>query len=450
MQYPTTADTIVAVATGWEPSPLGIVRVSGPASRRLLVNVGVEAPPPSPRPVCVAVRVRLEDDCGWPGHLVCFTAPRSYTGQDVAELHLPGCLPLLREVCARLIAGGARRALPGEFTARAFLCGRLAREQVEGVLALLNTASESAARQAARLLRGETQADRERWREEITDLLARIEAGVDFADEEDVQFVSAPEVRQRLADLLVQVEATLGQRRSERREGRAHVALVGLPNAGKSALFNALCGHARAIVSPVIGTTRDVLSCEITVGGRRIVLQDCAGLRHAPDELELAAHRATERTAELADLVLWVHAVDTPWTDNERAAYARLPAEGRLVIGSKADLGIALSPNDPPAAVLVSAQTGRGLAELQDLVARQLDTSGFSSTAGAGDVDLAPAALALKRAADAARSSGDQLEAPELIALELRAAIESLRNSAGETVDEAVLGRIFARFCIGK
>jgi tRNA modification GTPase len=444
----------VAVSTGWEPAPLGVARLSGSDCAVLLRNVSITLPN-SAGPVCNAAQVHLDARTTLPATIFWFPAPRSYTGQDVVEIHTIGCLPWLRELCARLIEAGARRALPGEFTARALRTGRLDPRQAAGVLALLQSTDEAQARRAARQAHSSQRKFVADVGAALTSLLARIEAGIDFADEEDVRFVEPREVVQSLDSLLSQLQELRGQPPQDERAARPHVALVGRPNAGKSTLFNALLGYERALVSPVLGTTRDVLSAELSLGGVVTVLQDCAGLGDSADELALATHLATEQAAAQADLVLWVHAADTTWDACETAACASLPAERRVLVCSKMDAPAPHAMDHSPlpfaARVEVSAPNGTGIEELRMVLAqlfRQRELVG-GVVQRPGELGVAWDALQRARAL-AAASVGPQLSAAELVALELRAAHAALADTKDLGLEEKILDRIFAQFCVGK
>lgn len=453
MQLPATHDSIVAVGSAWDPAPVGVVRLSGPHCHALLAEMSVAAPVgAAPGSVWSHARLALDTEASIPLRVLWFFAPRSYTGQNAAELHLPGCLPLLRRVCELLIARGARRALPGEFTARAYLNGKLAAADVARVLAIIHADDGQTARRAARDAGPARAAALHALVEDLLDLLALIEAGIDFADEEDVRFITAPQAAARLAELRPRLAALL-HRAAPPQLARPHVALAGLPNAGKSTLFNALLGRQRAIVSPVVGTTRDVLSAELTIGGVTLILQDCAGLGHTPDELELAAHCAAEQAADQADLVLWLHPSGVAWDPRESAACARIPAVRRVLVLTKIDASAgAAPPADAPefaGRVALSAETGAGLAELRAEIARHLGAR--AAPGGAAEAaQLATADAALNRAAELVAADTSELSSAELLALELRLAVDALRHVASEPVTEAVLGRIFGQFCVGK
>ncbi|MEW6253342.1 MAG: GTPase, partial [Planctomycetota bacterium] len=474
MQIPAPGDTIVAVSTGWQPSAVGIVRLSGPDAFRLagsLLSSRAAGPAGTSTdvwPRSTDERLAAEPALELPATVFWFLGPRSYTGQDVAELHTVGSLPLLRLISAQLIAGGARRAWPGEFTARAYLARRLSAGQVDAVLSLIQAEHEADLRQAARAARTTGKAALAGAVEQLIDLLARLEAGIDFTEEEDVRFIRAPEVVHTLDAVLARLPLGVTESLAAEHSARPHVALVGLPNAGKSTLFNALLGYERALVAPVLGTTRDVLSARVDFGDMPAVVQDCAGLGASPTELELATHIATERAAEAADLVLWVHAADMPWEQRETETCGGLDPARVVLVWTKADL----RPDERPApsamcggrshpgaerlagghgfadAAAVCALSGLGLPELRGIIARRLAqrTPAPDSHASAA---LPHVAAALARARGLA-AAPDANAAPELIALELRVALDALAAESAEPIDEVVLGRIFARFCVGK
>jgi tRNA modification GTPase len=455
MIFPAIDDTIVAVSSGWEARPLGIVRLSGPESFTLAAALG--APPivsqGEGRPRWCECRLRIAETT-LPALVHWFFRPRSYTGQDLVELHTVGCLPLLRETCAALINQGARRALPGEFTARAYLNGRLNPDQVEDVLAAITAGSAGMRRHKQRERRAARDALLAGLCADLADLLSRVEAGIDFVEEEDIRFVTAGELRASLEEVRQKLAACCQGEQYAPRAGRPHVALAGLPNAGKSTLFNALVGSDRAIVSPVLGTTRDVLSAEVELGGVALVLQDCAGLGQSADELEAAAHLAAETAAQQADVVLWVHAFGTAWEPDELRALTRIDATRRLLVWSKTDLTVSWPNAGAPirfaAQVRTSGLTGAGLSELGEalsrLVSERLSTADIAATVESAAV----AGAALVRASELVAVGGGEVRLPEVVALELRMAYEALSGTAHGDSIEGVLGRIYSQFCVGK
>lgn len=444
------SDTIVAVSTAWGASPVGVIRVTGPDSHRLVASLCPRARfVNASRPTRLTTRLEIPDPAGpldAPAEVLLFRAPRSYTGQDVAEIHTLGAPPLLRLICEGLIAAGARRALPGEFTSRAWLNGRMPSEAVVAVQGLLAAETETQAREAARLAHGGRRQAVDDIAGALLDLLALIEAGIDFTDEEDVRLIEPAAALARIDLVLTRLD---GARNAEAMitRGRPRVALAGLPNAGKSTLFNALIGAQRAIVSPVIGATRDVVSADAQVAGIDITLQDCAGLGHTPGEVELAAHRAAEAAAELADLVLWAHDASRAWGAAERAARDRIPADRLLIAHTKTDLveGARAARGE----LWVCAQTGRGLDQLRIVVAERLSRQAAGQP-GILDLELAPTRKLLDDAKKILENSAGDPAWPELVSIALRESLESLTSVSGRAHTEAILGRIYAHFCVGK
>ena len=453
MQMPAVNDTIVAVSSGWQASPIGIIRLSGTESFALLRSLGL-TPPAVDGARWTSGTLHVDTLGTLPVTAYWFRGPRSYTGQDVLELHTVGCLPVLRELSARLIELGARRALPGEFTARAYVGGRMGARQVEGVLALMHAQHEAAARQAARLTHGPAQDRAASVVERIMQLLAEIEAGIDFVDEEGIRFVTTEEVADAIDRVLTDLEGAVETGAGDARTGKPHVAVAGLPNAGKSTLFNAMVGYERAIVSPVLGTTRDVLSADVELEGILAVVQDCAGLGGGADELELATHLAAERAAERADLVLWVHAADTAWEPREADACRRIAPQRRILAQSKIDLThdgqTSAAPVPFADVVAVSAAADFGIEALRRTLAARLTKIGVAGDDARGRGERRVAAEALRRARKVAVATDPALSSPELVALELRAAYAALTEGASRALDEELLGRIFSQFCVGK
>ncbi len=465
MTIPAAEDTIVAVSSDWQASPLGIIRLSGPKAFELAGKLGAGQPPnQTVLPATTAVRLRLHGALSLPATAFWFRAPRSYTGQDLVELHTVGSLPLLRELCDRLIEFGARRALPGEFTARGLVSGRLAPAQVEGVLALMQAGEQADLRQAARLARGERNHAIGKALGRLTELLAQIEASIDFVDEEDIHPVTSAEVMRTLDEVRNELEQWCQPPAEELRRCRPHVAVAGLPGAGKSTLFNALVGFERALVSPVLGTTRDVLSAETQLGPIKVVLQDCAGLGGSSDELELASHLASEQAAQQADLILWVHPADRRWERLETSACSQIEPRRRILVISKIDQApagrsLSFSPADAGSAgpplrfagqVAVCALTGAGLDKLRALVAEQLSRRGTPAGDPSRGGELRAAISALDRARDWAARTEPYPSDPELIALELRTAYELLTERPATGLDEQLLEQILTQFCVGK
>jgi tRNA modification GTPase len=445
-------DTIAAVATAPGAGGIGIVRLSGPRARAIAEAIaGVALRPRRAR------HARFADADGSvidDGIALFFRRPRSYTGEDVVELQAHGSPVLLARLQRRCLALGARAARPGEFTERAFLSGKLDLAQAEAVADLISAGSEAAARAARRSLDGlfsERVADAT---ERLLHLRMHVEAALDFPDE-DVDFLAAPELAQRLADTRAALAALrAGAERGRRLADGLHVVIVGAPNVGKSSLLNALAAEERAIVSPVAGTTRDLLREALSLDGVALTLVDTAGLHASEDAVEQEGMRRARAELARADLVLALH--DDDRTDADATWRADVPPGApvwRLRTKCDADApGAAPGDGTPAAPLRLSARTGAGLDELR---ARLRAAAGGD----APDTDRDGAFSARERHLDALRRAALHLDAAasrlgagqgELAAEDLRGAQSALGELTGAVDADALLGRIFAGFCIGK
>ena len=464
------SDTICAVATPLGEGGIGIVRVSGEkavdiASGLVMLRSG--------QPLASAAghvlhhaeildtadasrRARLDDAL-----VVVMRAPRSFTGEDVVELQCHGGLLILRTVCEALARAGARLAEPGEFTKRAFLNGRLDLAQAEAVLDTIRAKTTGSLRIAQEQLRGALSKEIDSVRETLLRLLAHVEAGIDFV-EEDIAFIQTAE----LADGLTQAREAIGRLLAHSREGRilregVTAAIIGRPNVGKSSLLNALLRTDRAIVTPVPGTTRDVLEEVLNIRGIPIRLLDTAGIRDTDDPVEQEGVRRSHAAKERADLLLIVLDGSAPLTAEDRTLLedARLGVDRkRLVAVNKKDLPgrldpSALPPVGPDCAVAhISATTGDGLDELRDQIRSLLLHPDFETRETVLVTHLRHQ-TALQRAQDAVTATLASVEAKqagELIAMDLRAAIDALGEITGAVSTDDILDRIFSEFCIGK
>jgi tRNA modification GTPase len=438
-------DTIAAIATAAGAAGVGIVRVSGPGCRA--IAQALLGRPPEARH---AHYLRFRDGDGEvidDGLLIYFPAPQSYTGEDVLELQGHGSPLLLARLLRRCLALGARAARPGEFTERAFLEGRLDLAQAEAVADLISAGSEAAVRAARRSLDGEFSRRVHAVVEGLTALRVWVEAALDFPEEE-VDFLAAPELRRRLHEVaadLAALRAAAG--RGQRLVDGLHVVIAGAPNAGKSSLLNALAGEDRAIVTDIAGTTRDLLRERVRVDGIELTLVDTAGLREAPDVVEQEGIRRARAELERADLVLAV------LDDQAPAPALPLPTGVPVLwLHNKADLSGAPAHAErrPDGEHLwLSARTGQGLDALR-LRLREAAGLGEGSdgafSARARHVDALARADALLAQAAAQLHHG----AGELAAEELRRAQDALGEITGAVDADALLGRIFGDFCIGK
>lgn len=432
-----TRTTLVGVATGTPDGGVAIVRVSGPKAAAVLAGLGVSEPPTPRRLVRRALQLaggQHED-----GLVAWMPGPRSFTGEDVAELHVHAGERNVRAVVEACLRAGATAAGAGDFSRRAFELGALSLDQAEGIAAVIGAQTDEALAQARRLAAGELGRAVEDLRDALVGLRTEVEANLDFPEDVEPGHVQRWQVE--VDTLRGKVDAWLsGFEAGRRGRERARFVLAGPPNAGKSSLFNALLGRRRALVADVPGTTRDYVEAEYALGPHGAVLVDTAGLRGDAEAIEAAGIELSREQVEQADVVLWVEASDA--TPVDRPA---LPGVTVLEVETKRDLG-----TRRPAAIGVSTADGAGPVEdaLRDWFARGRDRAWIGL---ARHRDRAEEALdSLARAAQLISEDS----ALELIAFELGVAEARLAAITGRTqlgpVGDDILGRIFSTFCIGK
>lgn len=445
-------DTIVAVATPMGESAIGVVRVSGPAALRIVARLL-----PSPTrletvPSHALRRVALADPAtGEPiDQALCavMRAPGSYTGEDVVELSCHGSPALLRLVVRRLLEGGARLAEPGEFTRRAFLNGRLDLAQAEAVALMIGARTERAVTLAARVLAGGLSERVRAVRETLLDLVAGLEVTLDFPEEGvggDVDGAAAGAGRLR---------ADVERWHRAARHGRVvheglTVALVGAPNAGKSSLLNALLGQDRAIVSPLAGTTRDVVEATIAVAGVPVRLLDTAGIAEARDPIEAEGIRRSRKAMDESDLLLVVVDGSVPL---EAALVEETAGRPRILVLAKSDLPRHPSTAALADAVTVSSITGAGIEGLMATLGREVERRA-SAQGDEGGIVASLRQIEVLAALEGSLRNAEQslAEAPLEVALvDLREALAQADSLLGIDAGDAVLDRIFSTFCLGK
>ena len=438
-------DSIFALASGSGRTALAVYRLSGPLTGPALAQLAGEVPPPR----LASLRL-LRDKAGEEidqGLVLWFPAPHSFTGEDVAELHLHGGRAVGQAIMAALVDLGLRPAEPGEFSRRAFAAGKLDLTQAEAIADVIDADTKAQRRQALAQLQGALGTLYEGWRQRLLRAQAHMEAAIDFADE-DLPAGLLDRAKADLARLAGEISAHLAdQGRGERLRDGLRVVLLGAPNAGKSSLLNHLTGREAAIVSAVAGTTRDVIEVGLDLAGYPLTLADTAGLREVAESIEQEGVRRARAQAEMADIKLVV-------LDGEQ--WPQLDAESRtlldedcLVLLNKADL----LRDEPPREVAghplfaVSAKTGEGidalLVRLEAMARDRLSGgSGPALTRARHRAALSEAVAALER--------GSQQTLPELMAEDVRVAARAIGRITGRVDVEAMLDIIFREFCIGK
>ncbi len=450
-------DTIVAVATPSGRGGLGVVRLSGREARRIAAALIRHQPSLEPRHAMFARFVdRVPPASGGLGDQVIvtfFPGPHSYTGEDVVEISAHGSPVLLRAVVESAMVEGARLAVPGEFTLRAFLHGRIDLVQAEAVRDLIDAVTPLQARAAYDQLEGTLTAEIAGVDRGLFDLTVRLEASLDFPDE-GYHFVESGEAAREIAGIIARLDQVLAGAARARlvREG-LQVVLAGRPNAGKSSLFNCLAGAGRAIVTATPGTTRDLVTETVEVEGIPMTVVDTAGVHGAaadPIEVEGIARAVAAR--DVAHLVVVVLDRSRPLDGDDRALLAATAGRPRVVVANKADLQAAWDGDvfDDADAVVVSAVTGEGIERLRAALVEAAAgeaTRDVPAITNVRHVDLLRSArAALDRAVGAARTGTPE----EFVLADLNDARRRLEEVTGARTTDDVLHEIFARFCIGK
>ncbi len=455
-------DTIVAISTPPGNGAIGVIRLSGPDSRGLLAKVWRGVPVDSFEPNRTYLGKINDLDGRSLDEAVClyWQAPHSYTGEDVVEIQAHGGYRLLEAILENLVRAGARLALPGEFTRRAFLNGRLDLAQAEGVADLINAGSREAARLAERQLSGELSRMVGQLRNNLVVMRAQLEARIDFPEDEDVQGLRYNEIGERVGSVEQEIEKLL----VTYREGRAYregirVAIVGKPNVGKSSLLNALLNEERAIVHPTPGTTRDTIEELLDLNGLPVRFMDTAGIREGREPIETEGIRRTRERIGSADLVLVVFDVSRSWDREDDQV--REAASGRevLFVWNKMDLPAASPVLKPPlfvkergmgGEVEVSAKTGDGIEPLKQAIRARFvsnrPTDGVVLTNLRHKLALEQGLAALRQVAESAR----QKMSLEFLASDLLIASNHLGEITGEITTDEILSEIFSKFCLGK
>ena len=438
---------IAAIATAPGRGGVGIVRLSGAALKSWIQPLTGHAPSAQFAAPRVATLTSFMDTAGQAideGLLIYFAGPNSFTGEDVIELHGHGGPVVMQLLLARCLDLGARLAEPGEFTRRAFINGKLDLAQAEAVADLINASTATAARSAVRSLQGDFSRAIDALMEPLIELRALTEATLDFPEEE-VDFLKSIQAEARLQNIC----SALARVQASARQGKLlhdglTVVLIGQPNVGKSSLLNALAGEDLAIVTPVAGTTRDVVRAHLQIEGVPLHVIDTAGLHDTTDEVERLGIERTWKEIEKADVAVLLTDAQHGLTSAEATIMDRLP-EGmtRVTVQNKIDLGTAVSTAD---ALQISAKTGTGIDALRT---KLLEIAGWQP----GESLFIARERHLRALSDAAEhlaAATAALPALEIFAEELRLAHKALQSITGEYTPDDLLGAIFSKFCIGK
>ena len=448
-------DTIAAIATASGAGGIAIVRVSGGDAENILRQLFI---PASKREYFESHRLMygraVDGDGGTLDEVmaVLMRAPSTYTREDVAEIHCHGGGVSAGAVLERALALGARMAAPGEFTRRAFMNGRIDLARAEAVMQLIGANGQAAARASLRQLEGGVSGFVRRVSDRLTDVLALLEASTDFPEEVEEE-VAAERVIGGLKPVIEEIRANSDPRSARMVREGASIVLAGRPNVGKSSLMNALLNQERAIVTSIPGTTRDVLTERISIGGVMAEISDTAGRRDTQDPIERIGVDRARRAAKGADVVLIVLDAASP-LEAEDAALVGAADERAIVCLNKQDAMPVVTAEDvkrltDATLIEISARTGQGLPELMAELARRLSVGEEHS-----------GQMTVQRHLELARAAVDSLEAAiatvqggmplDTAAIDIRAALESLAEITGENATEAVIDRVFANFCVGK
>lgn len=453
-------DTIAAIATIQAPSAIGIVRLTGPDTRRILDGVFAPANgrPMSAQTPRKLVFGRALDRSGGvidEALAVLFPGPNSYTGEDCAEIHCHGSPVVLDEVLAAAFARGARQARGGEFTQRAFLSGRMDLIQAESVADLIDAESAGAARNAVGQLQGRMSRSVGGIYDALMDVVSRFYAIVDYPDEE-IEPLQQAQIEQTLAESAERLDALLATfSRGRLLKSGVPAVILGKPNAGKSSLLNALLGYDRAIVTDIAGTTRDTVEEKVLVGSVLLRLCDTAGIRDAADTVERLGVERAQQAAQRAELALLVLDGSAPLTrEDEEAIAAARRARRMLVLVNKADLPQVL---DTAAlrvrfgeVISLSARSGAGV----DALCRAVEELFAGGETPRGELlTNARQAESAQRALDAVRRAEQALRSglsPDAVLTDAEEAMEALAEFSGKRVRDDLVATIFSRFCVGK
>lgn len=445
-------DTIVAIATPLGRGGLGIVRLSGPASRTIAGQVLRFRSEPHWRPWAAQMAELVNEEGRAVDEVVVsfFEAPRSYTAEDVIEISCHGAPVVLRFCTEQALRFGARLAAPGEFTLRAYLNGRIDLPQAEAVRELIDATTLYQARVAAQQMEGSVSRRIRPIKEQLLELISLLEAGIDFA-EDDVSVASADEILLRLNPIQSALESLAATFAAGKLvfEGFT-LAIAGRPNVGKSSLFNRLLEQDRAIVTDIPGTTRDLVSESVAFEGIPLKLVDTAGIRESTDLIETMGVERSHRAIADADLIILVLDLSTELTREDEALLAKLEQHRPVTAGNKSDLPRCLG--EIAGLIPVSAITGQNMAALRQAILHRIAPEGLIAPESGSITSLRHQSL-LRESSEALQNAQRAVgfDIPhEMLLLDFYAALRPLDAITGATTADDILNRIFATFCIGK
>lgn len=441
-------DNIAAISTALGAAGVAVIRISGDTpltvAEKLFKPLGkISVGDFEPNKMYVG-EINADDFCDF-GMCVFFKAPRSFTGENVVEFHTHGGTAIVKGVLKKILASGARLAERGEFTKRAFMNGKLSLSSAEGLIDMINSETESGVRAGYALYREKLTAKITEMQNVLLDAVSQIDVDMDFP-EEDLEATSEARVRDDLENVLAQTEKLISTFRTGRvLKNGVKVGIVGKPNTGKSSLLNALLSYDKAIVSGIAGTTRDVVEGAIDVDGVRFNLYDTAGIRDTDDEIEHVGVAMSEKTVKECDALLFV-ADAGDITEEDEKIYASVKDKNVIFVVNKTDLS---EEKDERADVYISAASGENVEELKKMLYERF----------VGKVDTNADYLCEERHLAALSSAHDKIssalsvlgkEPLDILAIDVRAAWQSLGEITGKTATEEIINNIFSKFCVGK
>lgn len=441
-------DNIAAISTALGAAGVAVIRISGDTpltvAEKLFKPLGkISVGDFEPNKMYVG-EINADDFCDF-GMCVFFKAPRSFTGENVVEFHTHGGTAIVKGVLKKILASGARLAERGEFTKRAFMNGKLSLSSAEGLIDMINSETESGVRAGYALYREKLTAKITEMQNVLLDAVSQIDVDMDFP-EEDLEATSEARVRDDLENVLAQTEKLISTFRTGRvLKNGVKVGIVGKPNTGKSSLLNALLSYDKAIVSGIAGTTRDVVEGAIDVDGVRFNLYDTAGIRDTDDEIEHVGVAMSEKTVKECDALLFV-ADAGDITEEDEKIYASVKDKNVIFVVNKTDLS---DEKDERADVYISAASGENVEELKKMLYERF----------VGKVDTNADYLCEERHLAALSAARDKIssalsvlgkEPLDILAIDVRAAWQSLGEITGKTATEEIINNIFSKFCVGK